>query len=95
MQVTAKVKINIRADHSTASADVGDFQAGQVAEVLELYPVSVPANTEQWARIAQGWVAVYYGTQLCTLSGTLTPPPAADPVTVEVKVNGAVVYSYP
>ena len=99
MQVTAKVKVNIRADHSTASADVGDFAAGQVADVLELYPASVPANTEQWARIAGGWVAVYYGAQLCTLSGTLTPPPASDPVTIDingavaqVKLNGAIVY---
>jgi len=98
MQVTAKQKINIRSTPeviNSPSNDVGDFQAGQVAEVLELYPASAAPNTEQWARIAQGWVAVYYGAQLCTLSGTLTPPPASDPVTVEVKVNGAVVYSYP
>lgn len=82
MDVKADIKVNIRADHSTSSADVGDLNVGASAVVSELWETGVTKGTdyEQWARIPTGWVAVWYrgsgvGGKLCTLTGTLTPPP--------------------
>ncbi len=96
-------KLNLWSDHSAYSSDVGDLLNGEVAQgdVLETLP-----NGEKWLAVKEvrgapypvqpAYVAVFYGgTWRGTLTENTTPPPPSDPVTVEVKVNGAVVYRYP
>jgi len=95
MIVTANLKVNIRRDHYATSADDGDFLAGQSAEVLELWQTGTTkgADYEQWARIAAGWVAVWYkalGTdgKLCELTGVLNPPVGLPVINVRLEAAG-------
>jgi len=95
--------VNIRADHSASSADIGDLLGGHSAEGDTIYEVGTGASYQKWLNIKtldgaakEGWCAVIYnGSTLCTLIENAAPPPAGDPVTVEVFVNGASVYKYP
>lgn len=88
-------KVNLRADHSTASADVGDLLVGQHAQGDELWS----AAGEQWLHALEVngaakdcWIAVIYGgSTLCTLVDT-APPPAGN-IAVGVSVDGASVFS--
>lgn len=72
---------NIRADHSTASPDIGDFLNGHVAEGDVLWENA--DKTQKWLNILTvdgapkvGWVAVIYnGQTLCTLTENAPPPP--------------------
>jgi len=94
--------VTIRADHTTSSASLGTLVAGQKRTVLEQpweKAGTKGVDYEQWAKIPEGWVAVWYRTSgnaghLCTLTGTLPPePPPAGDVAVSVVVNGASAFS--
>ena len=75
--------LKIRLDHNTSATQVGSLPYGTSVEVSELWPVGAPANTEQWARIGAGWVAVFYGKKLANLVGTLPEP---DPVVTSLPI---------
>ncbi len=88
--------LNFRADHSTASADVGDLLNGQEAQGDETWP---GPNGEIWllAITARGlalpvpaWVAVFWnGKSRGTLTeNPITPPTGGRVVTVSI-VDGA------
>ena len=87
--------VNIRTDHTTASADIGDLLNGQFAEGDQLWENA--EKTQKWLNIQAvngqpkaGWVAVVYnGSLLCTLE-TNVPPPAGTSIelTIEQIVDG-------
>ena len=89
--VTGKDYINIRADHSVSSADLGDLKAGQVAKGSELW---VSGTTEKWLKITEvngtpksGWIAIVSGGfAYCVL--TEIQPPSSNPM-AEVKFTAS------
>jgi len=80
--------VNIRADHSASSADIGDLLGGHSAEGDTIYEVGTGASYQKWLNIKtldgaakEGWCAVIYnGSTLCTLTENAAPPPAGLPV---------------
>lgn len=85
--VSGKSYVNIRANHTTSAADLGDLLAGQIAEGSELW---TSGTAEKWLRITKingqpkdGWVAILSsGVKFCNL--TEIEPPATNP-SAEVK----------
>lgn len=77
--------VNIRADHSASSADVGDLLGGHIAEGNVLFETGLGATYQKWLNIQtldgvakSGWCAVIYnGSTLCTLTENTVPPPSA------------------
>jgi len=93
--------VNIRGDHSTTSADIGDLLNGHYAEGDVLYETA--DKSQKWLNIASldgqpksGWCAVFYnGSTLCTLTeNTVTPPPPPPAGHhIEVVIDGVVEWS--
>ena len=99
--------LNLRATTSAAPPDAGDAPNGSIC-YSDAAPIDT-GDGFKWLKVTSGtglilaagyslplYVATYFnGKSRGTLTENAAPPPDGDPVTVEVKVNGAVVYSYP
>ena len=100
-QGTVLVGLNIRPSADTTQSVIGKLQVNDKLEADDVLNgwwhltkitragANVPlpeSNCYAYEGASQGYIRT---------DAVVTPPPASDPVTVEVKVNGAVVYSYP
>lgn len=88
--VSGKTYVNVRADHSAASADIGDLRAGEKARGSELW---VNGTTDKWLHVTEvnglpkdGWIAVLSGGNAFTVLTEITS------VKVEVYANGALLH---
>jgi hypothetical protein len=86
--------LNVRADHTTASTDIGDVLQGQSAYGNETW---TDGALEQWLHVLEvngqpkdGWIAIKHaGSTFCTLT-ELAPQPGAVSVSIELNDNGVI-----